>query len=153
MIQNISLLRLIDSQNFLVEKLYTEITSIDLSMHENRFVFAIRLQQLYSSIVNLFLQTVKAFENPIEKIDTFDQALLLRMNIAIPKIRPAILSKQSFNFLEKLRIFCHFINQAYDQEFDEQEFSLPQGALKISYSEVESDLKKFRLFIQNLTEG
>lgn len=73
------------------------------------------------------------------------------MNTEIPKIRPAVISNQSLILLDKVRAFRHFIRHAYDCEFDQNELLHIQDKLIKEYGSVESDLQKFRSFIQQLS--
>jgi hypothetical protein len=145
------LLGYVDKQLIFIKKIYNEVTSVDLSVYDKQFLFAMRVQQLYTAIEDLLKQIAKSFENHIETLSNFHKELLTRMNTDIPKIRPAVLSRQTLLFLDKIRAFRHFIRHAYDCELDEKELRLIQEKLKQDYSLLENDLKKFRSFIQDLS--
>lgn len=147
------LLGYFDKQLIFVKKLQDEVILVDLSIYDKRFLFAMRVQQLYTAIEDLFKQIAKSFENHIENMSNFHKELLIRMNTEIPKIRPAVLSQQSLLFLDKIRAFRHFIRHAYDCELDENELLLIQEKFKKDYPHVEGNLQKFRLFIQNLSRS
>jgi len=147
------LLGYFDKQLDFVKRLYNEITIVDVSIYADRFLFAMRVQQFYTALEDLFKQTAKSFENHIDNMSNFHKELLARMNTEIPKIRPAVISQQSLLLLDKVRAFRHFIRHAYDCELDESELLLLQKKLKNEYSLVESDLQKFRSFIQDLSRG
>ena len=83
-----------------IERISAEVVEIDLSIYEKQFVFALRVQQLYTAIEDLFKQTAKAFENHIEILGNYHKELLLRMEMEIPNIRPRVISHPSFLFLE-----------------------------------------------------
>lgn len=85
---------------------------VDVSIYENRFLFAMRVQQFYTALEDLLKQIAKSFENHIESMSNFHKELLPRMNTEIPKIRPAVISHNSFLFLDKIRAFRHFIRHA-----------------------------------------
>lgn len=145
------LLGYFDKQMIFVKKLYSEIIIIDVSQYEKRFVFAMRVQQFYTALEDLFKQIAKSFENHIENMSNFHKELLSRMNTEIPKIRPAAISNKSLLLLDKVRSFRHFIRHAYDCELDENELILIQKKLKEDYSLVEMDLTKFRSFVLSLS--
>lgn len=145
------LLGYFDKQIALVKKLHDEITIVDVSIYEKQFLFAMRVQQFYTALEDLFKQIAKSFENHIESMSNFHKELLARMNTEVPRMRPAVISSQSFLFLDKIRAFRHFIRHAYDCELDESELRLIQNKLKKEYQHVESDLQKFRSFVQNLS--
>jgi len=147
------LLGYFDKQMIFVKKLYSEIIIIDVSQYEKRFVFAMRVQQFYTALEDLFKQIAKSFENHIENMSNFHKELLSRINTEIPKIRPAVISNKSLLLLDKVRSFRHFIRHAYDCELDENELILIQQKLKEDYSLVEMDLKKFRSFVLSLSSN
>ena len=95
------LLGYFDKQLVFVSKLYKEITIINLSIYEARFLFAMRVQQFYTAIEDLLKQIAKSFENHINHMSNFHKELLARMNTEVPKIRPVDISHQSFIFLDR----------------------------------------------------
>lgn len=147
------LLGYFDKQLFFVNRLYEEIIQVDVSVYENRFLFAMRVQQFYTALEDLLKQTAKSFENHIDTMSNFHKELLARMNTEVPKIRPAVISHQSFLFLDKIRAFRHFIRHAYDCELDENELLLIQKKIEQEFSHLESDLQTFRSYIQKLSSA
>lgn len=113
-------------------------------------MFAMKTQQLYTALEDLFKQIAKAFENHIRDLSLFDKELLLRMNMEIADIRPVVLSKQSFLLLNKVLSFRHFICNAYDCELDEYQLRQLQTKLQGEFGQVEHDLQAFRQYIQEL---
>lgn len=140
-----------DKQLSLVKKLYQEIANIDLSVYEKRYLFALKTQQFYTALEDLFKQIAKAFENHIESSETFHKELLVRMNTDVPKMRPKVLSTQAMLFLDKLRAFRHFIRHAYDCELDTHELQIIEDKLKSDFKFVEHDLQQFRQYLEELT--
>lgn len=96
----------------LINRLHEEVADIDLHVYEKRYVFALKTQQLYTAIEDLFKQVAKTFENNIQEIATFHKELLIRMNTEIPKIRPAVIRSEVFRLLDKIRAFRHFVRHA-----------------------------------------
>src|SRR3990167_4102458 len=118
------LLGYFDKQISIIKKLYTEIVAVDVSIYDKQFLFSMRTQQFYTAIEDLFKQIAKSFENHVENMNNFHKELLARMATEVPKIRPAILSKQSLVLLDKVRAFRHFIRHAYDCELNKEELQL-----------------------------
>lgn len=144
------LLGYFDKQLVFVYKIYEEITTVDLHIYDKRFLFAIRVQQFYTAIEDLFKQVAKAFENHIENMTHFHKELLLRVNTEIPGVRPLVIGKDSLSLLDKLRSFRHFIRHAYDCELDEKELKTLQEKLKNEWLFVKLDFEKFRSFLEKL---
>ncbi len=147
------LLGYFDKQLKVIDRLYAEITSSDISIFEMRYVFALKTQQFYTAIEDLLKQIAKAFENHIDKMESFHKELLARMNTEIPNIRPALLSNKSLLLLDKVRAFRHFVRHAYDCELDTQELRIIQNKLKDEFSFVQNDLGIFREFIVTLSQS
>ena len=146
------LLGYFDKQFSLIKKLYDEIIVVDVSDYRNRFVFAMRTQQFYTAIEDLFKQIAKTFENHIENMSNFHKEILVRMNIEVQKIRPAVISNQSLVFLDKIRGFRHFVRHAYNCELDEKELRLIQDRLIKEYASLARDLQNFRSYILLLSQ-
>ena len=146
------LLGYFEKQMIYVNRLYQEIVIIDVTTYESRFVFAMRVQQFYTAIEDLLKQIAKSFENHIDTLSQFHKELLVRMNLDVPKMRPAVISHQSLLFLDKLRAFRHFIRHAYDCELDERELIVIQKKLQQEYQSLERDLQKFRSFVHTLSQ-
>jgi hypothetical protein len=140
-----------DKQVLIIKKLYEEIKTVDVHFYDKRFLFALKTQQFYTAIEDLLKQIAKAFENHIDSMREFHKELLIRMNTEIPSIRPAVISKTSMLFLDKIRAFRHFIRHAYDCELDEKELKIIQDKLLSEFKHLEENLHNFRAFIQTLS--
>lgn len=145
------LLGYFDKQLPIIERLYDEVTKLDLSVWENGYVFALKTQQMFTGLEDLFKQIAKAFENHIEDLGKYHQELLIRMNTSIPNFRPALISNESFKLLDKVRAFRHFIRHGYGCELDKRELSALQDRLKVDFSIVTKDLSTFRDYIVKLS--
>lgn len=145
------LLGYFDKQQELIKKLLNDILNVNLNDKMSQYFFALRVQQFYTAIEDLLKQIAKAFENHIEDLATYHKGLLIRLNTDIPKIRPAVISKDSFMLLDKVRAFRHFIRHAYDCELEEDELIALQKLLRTHYLKVENDLTRFREYVEELT--
>ncbi len=139
-----------DKQLALVQKIQEQIVNVDLSYYESRYVFALKTQQYYTAIEDLLKQIAKSFENHIQDLSMFHKELLVRLHTTIPSIRPSVLSKESFLFLDKIRAFRHFIRHAYDCELQEAELKEIQNKLKNCCEVLEKDFLEFRKFVESL---
>ena len=100
-----------------INRLYSEVSHIDLSRYENRYVFALKVQQLYTAIEDFVKE--------------------------IPKVRPPLFSGESLILLNKLGTFRHLIWHAYDCELDEKELEIILQELKGSFHFVENDFAAY----------
>lgn len=144
------LLAYYDKQRVLIKRLYDEIVDLNLSSYETKYVFAMKTQQWYTAIEDLLKQVAKGFENHIQDLSASHKELLVRLHTEIPKIRPQLLSKESFLLLDKVQAFRHFVRHAYDCELDEQELQQVQSRIKAHWPSLESDMGRFRDYLVKL---
>jgi predicted nucleotidyltransferase len=69
---------------------------------------AYQIHNLYNAVEDLLKIVATYFENNITDTAQYYTALLKRMNQIIPKIRPALISEETFVILNGLRGFRHF---------------------------------------------
>lgn len=149
----IILLGYFDKQAPIIKSLYDEIIEVDNSVYANRYVFAMKTQELYTALEDLFKQIAKSFENHIKNLAEFHKELLIRMNTEMPKMRPAVLSRTSMLFLNEVLSFRHFVRHAYGCPLDEKKLRELQTRLREEFALVDQDLRKFRKFILSLAEA
>lgn len=148
-----NLLAYFSNQISIVKNIYDQIVEVDLSVYEKQCVFALKTQQFYTALEDLFKQIAKAFENHIETLSHFHKEVLIRMNTEVPTIRPAVISPQSMILLDKIGAFQNFILHAYDCELNENELELIQKKLIDEYHHLEKDLDRFRSYIAKLVQN
>ncbi len=83
-----------------------------------------QLHNLYCAFEDLFKIIAEGFENHIQDKTKYHSELLKRMTISIEGVRPAVLSRNSFVYLDNLRSFRHFFRHAYSYELDERKVRL-----------------------------
>lgn len=145
------LLAYLDKQILLIVRLFDEVKLLNLDLYENKYVFALKTQQLYTAIEDLLKQIAKAFENHIENLSSFHREILIRLNTDIPKFRPAVIKNDTLALLDKLRSFRHFIRHAYDCELDEEELLKIQDRMKADFHFFLDDCAQFREYVVKLT--
>ncbi len=74
---------------------------------------AYQLHNLYNAVEDLFKIVASAFENSVADLSRWHTELLRRMTLEIEGVRPALLSTESADLLNKLRAFRHFFWHAY----------------------------------------
>lgn len=140
-------------QQGVIASLYDAVAYIDLDIYENRYVFALKTQQLFTATEDLLVYIARFFENNIEDRTTFHRELLVVMTTEIPNIRPAVLSDETYLLLDKMRSFRHFVRHGYSYELDKEELQLLQKKLQESFQQVQNDIRKFELFVSGLTQS
>jgi hypothetical protein len=144
------LIAFIYRQQKTIEKLHSSILNLDLNDYNQQYVFALKMQQLYTSVEDLLKSTAVTFENNIESAQSYHIELLNRMKLDIKEIRPAVISDDSFKILNKLRAFRHFVRHAYDYELDKDELLLLQKKMEESFNYVNADICIFLNFLDEL---
>ncbi|MDI6865087.1 hypothetical protein [Thermodesulfovibrio yellowstonii] len=110
---------------------------------------AFYINQIYTGFERIFTSIAKTFENTIED-DYWHKSILERMNLKIEGLRPALISNQSFQYLNELRAFRHFFRHAYDVDIDREKFKIvAEKALKIK-ERYRSEINKFLKFLDEL---
>lgn len=142
-----------ERQKKIMLRLFEEIHQIDLSVYENRYVFALKTQQLYTALEDYLKSVAASFENSIEDHSRYHLELLKILSVDIPSIRPAVISEQSLPLLDKLRAFRHFVRHGYNYTLEEDELNLLQKKLQSLLPLVIHDLDSFSHFVKNLTES
>lgn len=139
-------------QKEVINKLYEDIHGIDLADHDKRYVFALKAQQLFTAVEDLFKTIAGVFENQLHDHARYHAELIGLMHTEIPGRRPALLSDNSKRLLDKLRAFRHFIRHGYEYELDRDELQLLQDKLQADFMHLLSDLDVFGEFIKNLDD-
>lgn len=94
---------------------------------------AYQLSRLYSAFEQSGLRVAKAFENNIDDEKGWHGALLNRLTLSIPGIRPALIPESLKTPLSELRGFRHVFVHAYDLRLDSEKLaSLLKDARKVS---------------------
>jgi hypothetical protein len=83
-----------------------------------------QLTRCYNAFEQAGLRVAKAFENNIDDEKGWHSALLSRLTIAIPGIRPALIPDSLKMPLTELRGFRHVFVHAYELELDPEKLSL-----------------------------
>jgi hypothetical protein len=83
-----------------------------------------QLSRMYNAVEQLALRIAKAFENNIDDEQGWHSALLTRLTIEIPGVRPALFPQALKAPLQELRAFRHVFVHAYELKFDPAKLEL-----------------------------
>lgn len=132
---------------------YTEFLNGDFTQMGKNTASAMVFSQIfidyYTCIETFLFRTSQLFENSLEQ-EKWHKSLLNKMNLEIPGIRPAVISQQSFEFLDEFLRFRHFRRYYFNLSYDWDKIQL----LIKKYDEVHplllSDLQQFIDFLNSL---
>jgi hypothetical protein len=108
------------------------------------------LHNLYSAFEDLFKLTAGFWENNVNIDGDFHVNLLKRMLVHIEQVRPALISEQSYQFLNELRGFRHVFRHAYSFGMDDERISFLLFRVLKRKELLIQDLKKFRKAIADI---
>ncbi len=108
------------------------------------------LHNLYSAFEDLFKLTAGFWENNVKIKGDFHVNLLKRMLIHIEQVRPALLSEESYRFLNELRGFRHVFRHAYSFGMDDERVSFLLNRVLKKKELIMQDLNKFRKTIADI---
>jgi hypothetical protein len=83
-----------------------------------------QLSRLYNAFEQAGLRAAKAFENSIDDEKGWHGALLARLTISIPGVRPALIPESLKMPLSEMRGFRHVFVDAYDLRLDPEKLIL-----------------------------
>lgn len=83
-----------------------------------------QLHNLYSAFEDLFHVIAEAFESNIAADGGYHIALLKRMMVPVPGVRPALIDRETYQLLDSLRGFRHFFRHAYGTQLDSRKVTI-----------------------------
>lgn len=142
------LLGYLNNQKEIIDTLLANIKSADASSEEKTVNLGYLLHNLYCALEDLFQEIAKTFENRIEDPSKFHRELLKRMLIEVPKIRPRVLSKESYQMLDELRGFRHIFRHSYAYSLSSEKVALLKQSLLSAWDQIKKDMAHFEMFLQ-----
>ena len=108
------------------------------------------LHNLYSAFEDLFKLTAGFWENNVKTNGDFHINILKRMLVHIEQVRPALISEESYRFLNELRGFRHVFRHAYSFGMDDERVSFLLHRVLKKKELLMQDLQKFRKAITDI---
>ena len=102
------------------------------------------MHNLYCAFEDLFKQVSVFWENHMSDDGDYHVNLLKRMMINIKDIRPSLLSKDSYEYLNELRGFRHVFRHAYSYGLDDERVAYLIRKTISKQEMVLADLSRFR---------
>ena len=138
----------ISNQEDIIRNIIKKINELKPSNEDKLVHLAYQLHNLYSSYEDLFKEISLTFENNIDRNSGYHKNLLLRMKMAIPGIRPGILSEKSHSILGELMGFRHVFRHAYDYDLSSEKLNILREKVLLHYPGIKKDIKKFKEFLE-----
>jgi uncharacterized protein YutE (UPF0331/DUF86 family) len=142
------LLGYLKNQQELIGMMVEGINALDTTTEERTIHLGYLLHNLYCAFEDLFQEIAKTFENRIDDPAKYHRQLLRRMLIEVPKMRPGVLSQDSFRMLDELRGFRHIFRHSYTYRLSPEKVAVLKRSLLDSWKNIEKDLGEFESFLQ-----
>jgi len=107
------------------------------------------INQLYTGFERIFKNIASFFENNINE-EKWHFSLLERMSIEIEGIRPAVISRESFTWLNELRGFRHFFRHAYNADIEQDKLKIVLKRVFLLREKYTSELQVFYKFLDSI---
>ncbi|MEY2978066.1 MAG: hypothetical protein ACO31I_02805 [Prochlorotrichaceae cyanobacterium] len=135
-----------------IEKLYGRLSAYGtgLETQEQTITASYYLNNLYSAFENICLNVAQTFENHLDDRSQWHAALLRRMTLDIPGIRPKLWSEDSYTALNELRRFRHVFRHAYTIDLDSQRIAMVMAEAQSLQRLYPADLEQFNRFLDAL---
>lgn len=104
---------------------------------------AYQIHNLYCAVEDLLKLVASAFENNIGSGGGWHQVLLLRMSQPVEGVRPAFLSEESLDTMNKLRNFRHMFRHAYGADIEVEQLRPNLAAGERLYDLIGQDMERF----------
>lgn len=107
------------------------------------------LNQLYTGFERIFKNIAVFFENDIDS-GKWHFSLIERMSIDIEDIRPAVISRKTFVYLNEIRGFRHFFRHAYAVDIDREKLDIVLKKVFLLRNIYPSEFRMFYDFLSEL---
>lgn len=101
----------------------------------------------YTCLETILFRIARVFENHLQA-DRWHKELLRKMQLEVPGIRRAVLSRESYQLLDELRRFRHFKRYYYDFDYDWSRLDYLRGVYERLTPLIHVDLDAFSSFLQ-----
>lgn len=109
------------------------------------------LAQFYTAVETLLFRIAQAFENQLSA-NRWHKDLLEKMIIDIDGIRPRVLSSNTFDDLDELRRFRHFLRNYAQHDLKLKRLLALADDLHATFSSLQKDINNFKKFLHSLEQ-
>jgi len=116
---------------------------------EEAMVIAQALSNYYTCAETIFVRISRFFENGLEQ-DRWHQALLEKMVLEIPGLRPRVLSDTTFGNIQELLKFRHFTRYYFELDYDWDKLRFLLKKFNKVRVLLNDELKRFEQYLADL---
>jgi hypothetical protein len=104
---------------------------------------ALSLHDYYSGLERIFHQVAATVDHSEPGGREWHRELLTQMSVAIPRVRPAVLSQSTAKMLDEYRAFRHVVRNVYTSELDPERVERLVGQLHQTFQTAEEEIRAF----------
>lgn len=108
---------------------------------------AVAIHHAYGALESALTRIARAIDDGLPEVPEWHQALLHVMTLPIDGVRPAVLSGETYAFLQRLLGFRHFFRHAYAVELDGARLDDLRACALSALPLVAEDLRRFDKFL------
>lgn len=114
---------------------------------------ALNLHDFYTGLERLLRHIAVEVDGHVPAGAEWHQELLRQMATQLPRIRPAVFSKETIKRLDEYLRFRHVVRHVYAFEFDPQRIRPLAEALASDFAQIEDELAVFIDFLEGLADA
>lgn len=114
---------------------------------------ALNLHSFYAGIEKIFELIAVNIDQTKPEGASWHQELLKQMQIEIKKVRPAVISKETYNQLDEYRGFRHVVRNVYTFNLSEKRIEPLVVNIQKVYERIKEEIYKFITFMEREAES
>lgn len=111
---------------------------------------AVALHHAYCAIESILVRVARQLEGSIPEGPDWHQALLHAAGLALPGVRPALLSRGTVNALRRLLGFRHFFRHGYAVALDPAQLAALRAEMKAAAPRLLTEIDDLDAFLQDI---
>ena len=123
--------------------------------HADRDLFldaaALNMHDFYSSLERILEQIATIVDRSVPSMHDWHRELLRQMTLAVPGVRPAVLSVGTMRTLDEYRRFRHVVRNVYAFELDPVRIDALTVRLRPSLAQASAELQAFSAVLEALS--
>ncbi len=143
------LLAYFEAQRKMLEGIYADLKDLPIKDEKDTVYAGYLLHNFYTGFEDLMEEVAKTFENAVDDPTRYHRELLKRMKLSVKGIRPALISEESFRFLDEIRAFRHIFRHAYGYALEKTKIEYLTAKLQAGVNTLRKDLETFQTFLEN----
>jgi hypothetical protein len=113
---------------------------------------ALNLHDFYAGLERIFRHIATNVDRSVPSGHEWHRGLLRQMNMALPQIRPQVISDETIQTIDEFLRFRHVVQNVYAFEFDSGRIERLVQRLRPSFEQVQVELLAFADFLDKLAQ-